>query len=146
VSTPKVKSAQESARKWKERAQSASTEYQTEAANAGADWEARTLAASGNYKAAVTAGNIEKAYSSGVRGAGASKYQRGIQAKGDRYSGGIEAGEQDFQANVDEYLQVIASTDIGTRRPRGDSANQKRSVLIQEALHKRKLAKQGAGA
>jgi len=147
MATPRVKSSSESAEKWAARATSASSEYASEAQQASQDWEANARAAAPNFKAAVTAGDIDRRFSSGVQQAGAAKYQRGIQNKGaGRYSGGVDAGKGDYQSGVEPYLQVIASTDLPARRPRGDPANRRRSEAIQDALHKARMARAGAGA
>ena len=144
--TPKVKTAQASAQKWAERAGGAATEYAEEALAAATDWENNTVNASANYKAAISAGDIDRRYSSGARRAGAAKYSRGVRDKGQgRYGGGVAAGQGDYESGVQPFLQVIAGTDLPARRPRGDAANRQRSERIQTALHTARLARAGAG-
>jgi hypothetical protein len=142
----KVKSSGESAAKWATNAGAAATEYATQASGAGADWEANTKAAAPNFRAAVSAGGIEKRFSGGVSRAGAAKYTRGINTKGSgRYAGGVQAGQQDYSAGVEPYLQTIASLTLPARQPRGSEANNARVSTITKALSQRRLAIKGAG-
>lgn len=143
----KVPTAEAVAKKWTEKASGASSYYELGVANAGADWEKGATAAAGNYKSAISAGNIGALFAGGIKRAGAAKYQRKASGVGkDRFSGGVQAATADYQGGMAPMLSVIASVDAPARQPRGNAANQQRSVVYQVALNKARLAQRAAGA
>ena len=142
----KVKSAAEVARKWGEVTPGRQAFYEAGALGAGADWEANTKAAAANFKAAVTAGNIDKLFAGGVAAAGAAKYIRKIKDVGaGRFGSGVAAGIQDMQTGVDPYLQTIAGVTLPARAPRGSESNLARVRAVATALHLKRLAVKAAG-
>jgi len=141
-----VKSASASAQKWRERAGSSGDDYAEGAVNAAQDWESATVAASGNYRAAVTQGNIQQRYERGVREAGAEKYRRKVADVGAaRYSQGVAVAEADYESGVQPYLNTIASLTLPPRQPRGSAANLERVKVITDALHRRRIGASAAG-
>ena len=141
-----VKSASESAQKWRDRASGASSEYASGAAEAAEEWERNAVAAAPNFRAAIQQGNIEQRYESGVRRAGASKYRRKIMEVGaSRYGSGIAAAESDYAEGVEPYLATIANLTLPPRQPRGSSANLERVAVIAQALHRRRVGSAAAG-
>lgn len=144
---PVVPTAEEVATKWKEETPRRSTYYEKETPLAADRWEAETIAAAGNFKAAVQAADIGKRFSGGVKRVGASKFKRKVVDVGvSRFGPGVEAAEEDMKTGVDPYLAVIAATEIGARKPRGDPANYDRVKKIGDALHAKRLAVLAAGA
>ena len=143
----KVKSAAESAAKWAEQTPGRSAYYESGAKAAGADWEKNTLDAAPNFKAAVSAGNIDKLFSGGVKQAGATKYVRKVTDVGvGRFSTGVTAGKVDYQSGVEPMLATIAGVTLPARAPRGSEANLARVRAISTALHAKRLALRAAGA
>jgi hypothetical protein len=141
-----VPTAEAVAKKWTEKASGASTYYEAGVAGAGGRWEANTTAAAGNFQAAISAGNMKALFAGGVKKAGAGKYQRKASGVGkDRFSGGVQAATTDYQNGVAPNLSVIASVDPPARQPRGNAANQQRSIVYQVALNKARLARLSAG-
>lgn len=143
----KVKAVADVAKKWGEVTPGRSAYYQTGAAAAGGDWETNTGNAAPNYKAAVSAGNIDKLFAGGVKKAGATKYTRKVAAVGvARFGQGVTAAVDDFQSGVEPMLSTIAGLTLSARQPRGSVANLQRVSTIADALHKKRLALRAAGA
>jgi hypothetical protein len=143
----KVKPLAEVAKKWAEVTPGRSGYYETGALAAGGDWEKGATEAAANFKAAVTAGNIDKLFAGGVKKAGATKYTRKVKDVGvARFSSGITAGLTDYSDGVGPMLDTIASITLPARQPRGSVANAQRVTAIMDALHKKRLALRAAGA
>lgn len=110
------------------------------------DWETNAVLASGAFKAAVTAPDIAKRFTGGVKKAGTAKWQRkAIELGVDRFGPGVIASEADYKTGIDPFVAVIAATEMSARKPRGDPANYKRVEEIGTALFKKRLALIGAG-
>lgn len=137
----KVKSAAEVAAKWAEQTPGRQAYYEVGVKGAGADWENGAIASAANFKAAVSAGNIDKLFAGGVRNAGAAKYVRkagGIGAQ--RFSGGVTEGKVDMQNGIAPYLETIAAITLPTRAPRGSESNLARVRAVANALHVKRNA------
>ncbi|MEM2174385.1 MAG: hypothetical protein ABIM21_00485 [candidate division WOR-3 bacterium] len=145
MAKPKVKTVDETVGKWVEVTPARATYYEKYASIAGEEWAARTKAAAPNYKAAVTAPDIDKRFIGGITKAGPEKYNRKIKDVGvARYGPGITAAKQDFQNEISWVLATIAATDLPERKPRGDPANYERVKAIGTALNKARIAKKVA--
>lgn len=144
---PEVPSAEDVAKKWKEETPRRATYYEKNTPVKADLWETNTEAAAPNYKAAVSSPDIDKRFKGGVKRAGGAKFKRKVEAVGiSRFGPGVEAAEEDMKNGVDPYLAVIAATEIGARKPRGDPANYERVKKIGDALHAKRLALLAAGA
>jgi len=142
-----VKSAEQAAGKWQERASGASQLMVDGALAKADDWARNTANSADNYHMAITAGNIKQRFQNGVRKAGATKFAAGIQNKaGSRYSTGVQAAGTDYQAGVAPYLSTIASLNLSQRKPRGDPGNYTRVAEVGRALHNKRIAMLGASA
>lgn len=143
----KVKSAAESAEKWAEVTPGRSTYYASETPAAAGAWETNTIAAAANYKAGVSAANIEKMFAGGVKRVGASKFSRKVTDVGvDRFGPGVRAAQTDYASGVSPMLDEISRLSLPARKVRGDPGNIARVTVITEALHKKRLALRAAGA
>ena len=143
----KVKSAAEVAAKWAEQTPGRSAYYESGVKGAGSDWESNTKAAAPNFKAAVSAGNIDKMFLGGVAKAGAAKYTRkAVDVGVGRFSSGVTAGKVDYQSGIEPMLATIAGVTLPARAPRGAEANLARVRAISTALHAKRLAERAAGA
>jgi hypothetical protein len=143
----KTKSAADVAKKWGEVTPGRSAYYEAGAKVAGGDWEKGATDAAANYKAAVTAGNIDALFKGGIKKAGASKYERKVTEVGaSRFGTGVTAGVTDYQAGMDPMLSTISGLTLPARQPRGSVANLQRVATIADALHKKRLALRAAGA
>ncbi len=143
----KVKSITDVATKWAEVTPGRQAYYEKEATAAGADWEAKTVAASMAYKAGISAGNIEKMFAGGVKKAGAEKYNRKVKDVGvSRFGPGVSAAKGDYASGEGPMLDEISKVELAARQPRGSVANYQRSVAVGTALNKKRLALRAAGA
>lgn len=143
----KVKAVADVAKKWGEVTPQRSAYYEAGASVAGSEWEKNTIDAAANFKAAVSAGNIDKLFSGGVKKAGGAKYERKIKDVGvGRFGAGVSAGVTDYQTGIDPMLSTIAGLTLAARQPRGSAANLQRVATIADALHKKRLALRAAGA
>jgi len=143
----KVKPLTDVVKKWVEVTPLRSAYYEAEAGVAGADWEKGATAAAAAYKAGVSAPNIEKMFTGGVKRAGGEKYERKVKAVGvSRFGPGVIAAEPDFSDGVAPMLDVIRGITLAARQPRGAIANYERVKAIGVELNKKRLALRAAGA
>ncbi len=142
----KVKSAVEIAAKWARVTPQRQSDYEVGATVAGADWAAGAAAAGIAYKNAVQASNIGQMFVGGVKRAGAEKYNRKVKDVGvARFGAGVQAAVKDMADGMAPMVEAIAAVTMPARAPRGDLANQQRSVVFQVALNKKRLALRAAG-
>lgn len=126
--------------KWTRKASAASQDYSQGIANPRTPWAAAATAAEANQAAGVQAAIQRKAYTKGIARAGDSKWSRKSQEVGpSRFSQGVQAGGQDYAAGVAPYLQVIESTPLPPKGPKGDPRNLQRVSAIANALRARKV-------
>jgi len=138
---PIVPSAVDVAAKWAEETPRRATYYEKETPPAADRWATNAAAAADNYKAAVQAVDIAKRFAGGVKRVGATKFKRKVEAVGiARFGPGVAAAKEDMEKGVEPYLAVIAATEIGARKPRGDPANYERVKKIGTALNTKRLA------
>ena len=141
MTKPIVPSADEVAKKWAEETPRRSTYYEKETPAAADRWATNATAAADNYKAAVQAVDIAKRFAGGIKRVGATKFKRKVEAVGiARFGPGVTAAVEDMEKGVGPYLAVIAATEIGARKPRGDPANYERVKKIGVALNTKRLA------
>lgn len=125
------------AQKWRRRVEGASEDYKQGVSARGGSWGAAAAAASGSYKTAISAGDIEQRYKAGVGGQAQAKYlKRATMVGPDRFAQAAPVAEPDFSAGMQPYLQAIASVDLPARGPRGSAANYNRVKPIGDALSK----------
>jgi len=142
----KVKPLAAVVKKWVDVTPARAGYYLAEASVAGTDWEKGAIAAASAYKAGVSAPNIEKMFTGGVKRAGAAKYERKVKAVGsDRFGPGVMAAETDFSNGVEPMLSTIAGITLAPRQPRGALANYERVKAIGVELNKKRLALRAAG-
>ena len=136
----KVKSVADAATKFVNRASAAGGDYKTGVANAGQTWSDHTAAASDTYAAGVQASIGRGAFQKGVTKAGPAKYQTNASTKGaNHYPEGIRGGQTAYQQNASPYFDALSGIVYPPRRPRGDPANQARSIIVQTTLHTKRV-------
>ncbi len=141
-----VKTAAQIAEKWARVTAQRGADYEAGAVGAGAKQNANAIAAEKAFTSAVTSGNIGKMFAGGLRKAGADKYNRKVKDVGvGRFSTGVAAAVTDMASGMAPMVEAIASVTPPTRAPRGDTANQQRSIVYQIALNKKRLALRSAG-
>lgn len=147
TSKPKVATTDAIASKWSNVTAQRTTDYLAGVSAPKKDWATGAAASAANYKAAVSAANIDKKFSGGVTRAGTQKWQSKAKTLGaDRFGPGVQAAKADYQAGVDPYLAVIAGTELTDRKPRGDPGNYQRVQQIGSALFAKRVAMKTAGA
>ena len=140
----KVPTAQEAGDKLAARAGAASGDYATKAKAAGDAWQAGAVAAKGAFQQGISAGNIAERFARGVAKAGAAKYVRKITDVGaGRFAAGVQAGKQDYIANVGDFLSTLAGLTLSPRQPRGSAANITRVSEVAMALNAKRLSMLG---
>ena len=137
-----VKDLAKSSQKWGDRAASAATEFATNAAAAADIWGRNTQAAEGNYRQAISTGNVAIRFARGVgKAAAAGKFANKIRAVGQgRYSEGVSAGKGDWQTGFEPYQQALANVTLPARKPRGDVGNLDRVKAVTSTLNAKRLA------
>jgi len=125
------------AAKWRRRVEGASEDYKAGVQAKGGRWQQAADAASGSFKTAISAADIEARFKTGIAKAGQAKYLKRATAVGpDRYAQAAPVAEPDFSSGVQPYLQAIASVDLPARGPRGSAQNYNRVKPIGDALSK----------
>lgn len=143
---PIVPTADVIAKKWAEEGPRRQPYYEANTPLAGDRWQTNTVAAAETFKAAVGATDIAKRFAGGAKKAGSAKFVRKVTSVGvSRFGPGITAAQEDMKTGIDPYLPVMAATELGARKPRGDSANYDRVKKIGDPLHAKRLALLAAG-
>lgn len=128
--------------KWTRRTSSATVEYEQGVQAPRRSWAAATVAAAPVQAAAVQAAIAAKSFEKGVQAAGDETWRHGAVAKGvARFGPGVADAENKYAKNVQPYLDVIASTSLPARGPKGDPKNIDRVRVLAAALRARKTGK-----
>ncbi|MCL5026643.1 MAG: hypothetical protein M1531_09165 [Chloroflexi bacterium] len=142
-----VKPLADIANKWSTETPRRSSYYEQGVRNPTKDWAGSTQASASNFKAAVSAGDIDKRFSGGVRRAGTAKWQRkAVDVGASRYGPGVTAAAGDYQAGMAPMIETLAQVNLPPRRPRGDPGNLDRVKAVADALSKRRLALAASGS
>jgi len=137
----KMKSSQEVAAKWARVTPGRTSEYSAGIANPRVSWSGATVAAADNWKAGVTAAMGNGSFERGVKAAGDSTWQQNAASIGPgRFAEGVANGQAAFEQGFAPFAQVLTSTTLPPRFPKGDPRNLKRVEAITVALRKRKTA------
>ena len=134
-----VKSSSAVAAKWARVTPQRTQDYTDGVQNPRTPWAAATKAAEERYKSGVMEAANRGAFGKGVTAAGDARYMQKTMAKGPgRFAEGVAISGPDYEAAVKPYLDVIASTALPPRYPKGDPRNLERTKVISVALRKRK--------
>lgn len=134
---PKVRS--NGAARWAQRTAAATGDYQAGVASPRVSWSQATVAAKEAHKAGINAALAAGSFEKGVQRAGDGKWSAAAQGKGaERFGPGAAAGVQDYATGVAKFLQVIESTPLPPRGPKGDPRNIQRVAVLAAALRKAK--------
>lgn len=135
-----VKTIGAAAAKWVARAQAAVQDYTNGVAGTQKDQAALAEAAEPTWAAGVAAAAAAHTFSNGLRRAGTAGWKAGVASKGaTRYFPGVQAGTNKYTARFGPFLQLIAGLTLTPRMPRGNPANQQRSIDVQVALHRARM-------
>lgn len=128
------------AAKWRRRVEGASEDYKTGVQQKGGSWAQAADAASGSFKTAIQASDIEARFKAGIQKAGQAKYTRRATSVGpDRYAQAAPVAEPDFSSGMAPVLTAIAGVDLPARGPRGSAANYNRVKPIGDALSRLRM-------
>lgn len=134
-----MKTAQQSAQKFVERAGAASNDYVEGAQRTGKDQAAAAIAAAPNYAAGVQAAITRGAYAKGLQQSGKAGWLKGITEKGvNRFAEGVASGSGKYAANSGKYDSARAAADALPRGPKGSEQNFARAKAVGQALRKMK--------
>lgn len=135
-----MRSAQESAEKYVNRAGSASQDYVEGATNTNKDQAAAAIAAEPLYQQALTESFARKSFSKGLQKSGKSKWAEGVRVKGSaRYAGGVAAAAGDYATNSGKYDSARNAASSLPRGPKGSEQNFNRAKTVGLALRKLKI-------
>lgn len=143
---PKVKDLTASAQKYSRNAGAAATEFAANAQAAADSWGTNTRSAGGNFRQAITAGNIQAKFEKGVaRAIQLGRFARKLAAVGSsRYSEGVGAAQSDWAQGFEPYQTALSTVTLPPRAPRGDARNYERVKAIGQTLNAKRLAGLGA--
>ena len=137
---PKVPDLARVAAKWQNNTSNAGGSYADGVQNPKEDWKTQTLAAAENYKASVTKAANDGRFAKGVQRTTSEKQiQASVQKGTERFAQGVALAGPDFQTGIEPVLNVIATTNLPPRKPKGDPANIQRVAALAAAQHAAKL-------
>lgn len=135
---PKVKS--NFASKWARVTPQRTEDYQQGVQNPKSSWQSATLAAAGNQAAGVQQAIADKRFEKGVQKAGDQTWQTGALTKGvSRFGEGVQVSQDKYATAFAPFAQVIESTTLPPRYPKGDPRNVARVSAISVALRNKKV-------
>lgn len=127
------------AEKWVRRTANAGTEYQEGVQNPRQSWQAASTAAAPVQAQAVQEAIRDKRYEKGIARSGDARWQSKAISKGvPRFGPGVQDAQADYQKGFAPYIQVIESTNLPPRGPKGDPKNIQRVAVLAKALNDRK--------
>jgi len=134
-----VKSTDRVAAKWARVTPQRTQDYTEGVQQPRTPWAAAARNSEDRYKSGVTEAANRGAYGKGIGAAGDAKWQQKSLAKGPaRFAEGVALSAPDYQSGVQPYLDVIKSTALPPRGPKGDPRNIQRVSALAMALRKRK--------
>lgn len=137
----KIKSAAEIAEKYARVTPGRSADYADGVANPKVDWKTATQGAEDAWSQGVQQAAAERRFGKGVARVGTEKWQRNAVGKGaQRWGPGVSAAKDDYEAGFSPYADVIRSTSLPPRGPKGDPRNIERVTKLAMALHAKKVS------
>ncbi len=106
------------------------------------DWATQAIAGKENWKQGITAAAANDQFAKGVTAAGSGKWKEKALTKGPgRFAEGVMTAGGDFEKGFQPYADVIASTTLPPRFPKGDPRNVERVRVMSSALRAKKMGK-----
>lgn len=137
---PKIRDIGSIADKWARVTPERSEDYKLGVQNPKTDWKSATQAAVGTYKAAMTTSLTNDRFAKGVGKSSTDKWKEKASTKGaNRFGEGVSLGKSDYQTGFSPYRDVIESTTLPPRYPKGDPRNIDRVKVLAAALHAKKI-------
>lgn len=139
-----MKSAQQSAQKYVERASGASSDLIAGAQSTTKDQAANAIAAKEIYKQALTASFTRDAFAKGLGKSGKAGWLNGLVTKGaERFAGGVSASSGKYATNSAKFDGARGAANSLPRGMKGSETNLARVKAVVSAL---RTAKVGTGA
>ena len=136
-----MKTAQESAQKFVDRASSASGLYKEGAEKTTKDQSARAIASKKLYQEGLTASFSRDSYAKGLQKSGKAGWLDGVVKKGaDRYAGGISVSASKYATNSGRFDGARQAADNLPRGLKGSQTNLDRVKAVVNALRAVKVA------
>ena len=136
-----MRTAQESAQKFVERAGNASGEYKRGSETTSRDQAARAIGAKTLYQNALTASFSRDAFAKGLQKSGKQGWLDGVIKKGaDRYAPGVAVSAGKYATNSGRFDQARQAADNLPRGLKGSDINLNRVKAVVAALRAVKLA------
>jgi len=115
-------------------------DYKIGVQNPKRDWADATEAQEDVWKMAITEAAAKGMFGRGVRAAGSNKWRDNALSKGPgRFAEGVMVAGPDYETGFKPYHDVIASTTLPPRFPKGDPRNIQRVSVLATALRKKKI-------
>lgn len=128
------------AAKWARVTPQRTEDYQQGVQNPKNSWQEATLAAAKNQADGIQEAIRDKRFEKGVQKAGNSAWQQGALTKGvNRFGEGVQMSQEKYSSGFAPYAQVIESTTLPPRYPKGDPRNVARVTAIASALRNKKV-------
>lgn len=139
-----IPTSSEVAKKWKDRASGAQSEYVAKVKVS--TWKTEAVAGEDNFKTAMANVVSKELRKKGIEKRSDSDWQNGVEKKADRYGTGVTGAETKFDSGIAPVLTDIKSalSTLDKRGPRGSASNYTRSSKLGTALHDAKLKRKGA--
>lgn len=137
-----MKSAQQSAEKYVNRAGAASGDYVSGAQQTTKDQAAAAIAAAPNYAAGVQAAIGRGAYAKGLQQSGKAGWLKGVTEKGaNRFAEGVSSGSAKYATNSARFDSARGAAASLPRGPKGSEQNFSRAKAVGQALRAAKVGK-----
>jgi hypothetical protein len=135
-----VRPIDQSQKKFSDRASAAKNDYQLGVQSAGPKWLAGATASEGAWTDGVREAADKGRFASGVRKAGAQKYQdRAAKLGPDRFATGVREGAAAWGEGFRPFAEDLRGFDAGTRGMRGSQQNADRARRTSERMRAKKL-------
>ena len=126
--------------KFSTRASQAAGDYQAGVQNPRVSWQQATNAAAASQAAGAQQAIAEKRFEKGVAKAGDAKWSSKASTIGaSRYPQGVQEAQVAYDQGFAPFAQVIESTTLPPRFPKGDPRNIQRVAAIASALRNKKI-------
>ena len=136
----KVKSVEQAAQKFIDRAAVAGKDYEQGIKNT-TNWAEKAIEAKDSYAAGITDAITRGAREAGIQKVGNQGWQsKAVTLGTKRFPEGVRAAKEIYSKNVAPYLQTISSIDLPPRGPKGSPENYERVRAIGEVLRNKKLS------
>lgn len=125
-----------SADKFQRRASQAGQDYQAGVESVSdSEQQDATLAAEATWEQGVQEAISEGRFATGVQNPSQSWQDQALEVGQQRFTQGASNAGPAWQEGFSDFASVLEGLSLEPRGPRGSSANQNRSIQVQEALH-----------